>query len=918
MDERFDSSQAEPDNLLIISRRKSSDLIGPHQKWPTTLKHFQKFIQSLPHPAAIYWSDQLIFLCNHEWRSQTEDQVREGMPQSSWLHSEAKSSMQKVMTKRQSLSIEPELVSDHFSNDSTALVTCIPECESDAVNGVLVQILPRSRSNGPRPSAEQNGDAHGKAPAAESESKSTAKSDPIGMQSKQGEGQPRRGLSTQEESGFSRNEINKTDPHHSDNSTAETSTQNITGIDDTPLDENPFFKRFAAMLPTGLAILNQDAEAIFVNPQFHDLTVHEDKDKSFKAWPHTIHPSDHDRVMGAYRDAFEKQEPLRIEFKAQGTGDPWRLLLLSPLKEDTLRQSSLKKYGGFICAIIDITSNKATEIAEREAAREAEERKERQERFIDMISHEIRNPLSAVLHCAEDVLDIANRPDVKLEEPVKGELVEAAETVQLCVAHQRSIVDEVLSFSKLDASLLTLSPKAVQPKKQFINTLKMFQPEMRKRSIDFEFKIDYSYEDYNISWVNADLVRMAQVFVNLITNAIKFTAKKDGKREITVAIGASTERPTSYPPNVVFFDTDDKSYKMDGTNTEEWGSGEVLHILVAVIDTGIGISDEMQKKLFQRFHQAMPRTEQSYGGSGLGLNISRKLCHLHGGEIGVKSQEGEGSTFGFFFKVRRAEVQADDNKTPDQETLASAELEYQLHRLDQLPDNVANMRENNSSESWCNTTPERVEEVAPSASKSKNWEHTQKIANEVKSEHAKDTQKSGNSSLEPTSSEHDHSKQPQEDASHKSESKSESNGTKKTTLLLVEDNYINARILRRKLESKGFAVWTASNGREAVDAVTTATPPNFAFDVVLMDQEMPVMNGSVASRAIRTWEDQMQAQHKDNRLHIPILGVSANVRQEQKDAMLSSGMDDVIGKPYDFAELLGRIKGLMKNTGTGE
>ena len=77
--------------------------------------------------------------------------------------------------------------------------------------------------------------------------------------------------------------------------------------------------------------------------------------------------------------------------------------------------------------------------------------------------------------------------------------------------------------------------------------------------------------------------------------------------------------------------------------------------MVAVKDTGIGINPEGQKKLFQRFRQATPKTEEVYGGSGLGLNISRKLCQLHGDEIGVSSKEGVGSTFGFFFKVRRVE-----------------------------------------------------------------------------------------------------------------------------------------------------------------------------------------------------------------------------------------------------------------------
>jgi signal transduction histidine kinase/CheY-like chemotaxis protein len=823
-----------------------------------------------------------MFFGNEVWPQQKDRSSNEGMPHNSRLHTEVEKSIQSVMAQRRSISIDPKLLSDHFTGNSQALVSHIPEHESDAVNGVLVQVISGQDENASQRPAENGYAINGTSPSNATKSQLESKKSRTKVLIPRWPQQDESDLSESEPDGMGSCAGN----------TEGGNTSHGEEVTDIPLDKNPFFKRFASMLPTGLAILNHDAEAIFVNPQFHDLTVHEDKDKSFKAWPHTIHPSDYERVMDAYREAFERQEPLRIEFRAQGKGNPWRLLLLSPLKEDTLSQSSLQEYGGFICAIIDITTNKVAEISEREAAREAQERKERQERFIDMISHEIRNPLSAVLHCAENVLEVANNPDSKLGDEARTELVEAAETVQLCVAHQRSIVDEVLSFSKLDASLLTLSPKAVQPKTQFINTLKMFQPEMRKRSINFEFKVDYSYEDFHVGWVNADIVRMAQVLVNLVTNAIKFTAKKNGKREITVAIGASIERPTSYPPNVVFFGTDEKSYKMDGTNTTEWGNGEALHIMVAVIDTGIGISDEMQKKLFQRFHQAMPKTEQSYGGSGLGLNISRKLCHLHGGEVGVSSREGKGSTFGFFFKVRRTEGHGDEDRPSDEETLASAELEYQLHRLDQLPDDVAGMHETKAPEDWCNKAPEHVDEASPNSSKDISWKHTQRLANTAQRKHENHEQDHPDQSNHP--------------------SKSESNGTGKLTLLLVEDNFINARILRRKLESKGIAVRTASNGREAVDAATAATPPSSAFDIILMDQEMPVMNGSSASQAIRSWELKMQEQHKIERYHVPILGVSANVRQAQKDAMLSAGMDDVIGKPYDFSELISRIRKLIK------
>jgi len=209
--------------------------------------------------------------------------------------------------------------------------------------------------------------------------------------------------------------------------------------------------------------------------------------------------------------------------------------------------------------------------------------------------------------------------------------------------------------------------RATKPKAQMADTLKIFQPELRKKGIEFSYNIMAEYDGCNVNWVMADLVRVSQVMVNLMTNAIKFTTKSERTKKITIEVAASIERPTSYPPNVVFFKTDEVAIKTDATGNPEWGDGEPLYVMVAVKDTGIGISEENQAKLFERFQQATPKTGQMYGGSGLGLNIARKMCQLHGGEIGVSSIEGEGSCFGFFFRVRRSGEPEDADKLEPKE-----------------------------------------------------------------------------------------------------------------------------------------------------------------------------------------------------------------------------------------------------------
>ncbi|KAF1953152.1 two component histidine kinase 1 [Byssothecium circinans] len=690
------------------------------------------------------------------------------------------------------------------------------------------------------------------------------------------------------------------------------------------------FQLFAELLPNGLAILDAGCDAIFVNDGFFKLTTNKSK-QDFRAWPESIHPEDYDHVMDAYRKAFSTREELRVEFRcaadSSGEEGDWRLFLFKPLSNEP--------EAGYICAVIDITEIKQAQITQEKAATEAHERKEQQERFVDMVSHEIRNPLSAVLHLAEEVKGVSHELYQEHEDLRErfSEILDAADTILLCVSHQNTLVDDILSFSKLDSMMLTLVPREVRPKWEFATALKVFNSEFKAKNIQYHYAMDTSFNDAGVDYVIADINRMKQVLVNLITNAIKFTARKNGERRIAVSMGASLERPSSYPPNVIFFTQEDceTTFHIDSTLSSDLRAAPVVYLMVAVKDTGIGISEEDQKRLFERFRQATPRTQEKYGGSGLGLFIARKLCQLHGGDIGVASEDGEGSTFGFFFKARYTKC-AYEGSRPSVGSRSSSGSPRPTTSMPGPSYSVANSalpglhqlspREGVSAEdidaSLKNPPIERITAAGlDNNNKDNPNEQTREVVGEADTNEHVEVRKG--QLPDRTKSESDRLRSTAED---RSKSSNKEHSDVKETLLLVEDNLINQKVLRRQLHAKGFEVFVASNGQEAVDAVVERgkIDSNFQgegssrnyFDCILMDQEMPVKDGNTATQEIR----KLQAEGKAG--GSPILGVSANVREAQTSSMMEAGMDAVISKPFKVDSLVEKIRGLIPKAGEGQ
>jgi signal transduction histidine kinase len=215
----------------------------------------------------------------------------------------------------------------------------------------------------------------------------------------------------------------------------------------------------------------------------------------------------------------------------------------------------------------------------------------------------ITSALGEMEAVAEDDLLIA-KP--QLHTKLKGLLetsIDAIDTIQACATHQKRIVDDILTLSKLDSKLLVISPMTVQPSGLLQDVYKMFKEEASKSCVNLDVRCDSSLKDLNIDYAILDPTRVLQVLINLLTNAIKFT-RSQPKRNVQVIMSASREPiervGIEYVPQ--------KALRRDFLTEQEWGNGQLFYLHFTVSDTGCGLTEEHQNKLFLRFSQASPRT----------------------------------------------------------------------------------------------------------------------------------------------------------------------------------------------------------------------------------------------------------------------------------------------------------------------
>ena len=373
-----------------------------------------------------------------------------------------------------------------------------------------------------------------------------------------------------------------------------------------------------------------------------------------------------------------------------------------------------------------------------EAASEAKNANMAKSDFLSMISHEIRTPMHGIISTVEHLTE------TNLSEQQK----ESLNVVSRCSETLLNMLNNILDISKIEAKKTEIEYVVFNLRTVIQDSVNIIKHSVAEKGLELKFDIDEGVPNY----IKSDQVKIQQILLNLLSNAIKFT----DSGSVTV-----------------------KAFLARGKK----------NIRIEVVDTGIGISLENQKKLFSRFTQADVSVTRHYGGTGLGLSIAKNFLNLMGGDIGVESYEGKGSNFWFEFPCR--------------ESVSNAAVDSDGNDVINLPENLF--------------------------------------------------------------------------------------------VLVADDNEINQRSVERILLYQECHVTMVENGKEALEKIGL-----HPFDIILMDMNMPVMDGIEATRALKSMDDP-----KIN--SIPVVGLTASTDEESIRRFYESGIVDHITKPFKKYEFLKTI-----------
>ncbi len=508
--------------------------------------------------------------------------------------------------------------------------------------------------------------------------------------------------------------------------------------------------------------------------------------------------------------------------------------------------------------------------------------------FLATMSHEIRTPLNGIVPMLDLLMHAKLAPD-------HAELVR---TAYLSSQQMLRIVDDILDYSKLEADKLDLESTAFNLRELLDGVLHLMERPAQSKGLRLHMQVDAGVR----LPVRGDPIRLRQVLGNLVSNAVKFTERGS----VTVTLRKIGETAAQH------------------------------HLRFEIRDTGIGISQAGQARLFQAFSQADASTTRLYGGTGLGLAISKRIVDLMGGRIGVESEPGLGATF--WFEIPLLKVQGDmqaEDKSPQggRLLLLSADPRLRLRLSMLLPNWGLRV-------SAVETTQEALDRLRTAANQGPPWAYSTVLADLAGMRNtalalyrnlgrqavygdlrlvclygedpvAEELQRSvtllsrqapdadlraalfGGGRDEEDARPAPAAAAPAPAPAATPAGADKPTSTRKPRVLLVEDNPVNLMVGQRLLGVLGITCDTASNGEAALLRMSASR-----YDIVLMDCQMPVMDGYTATQR---WRASEEAGGDGRRL--PIIAMTANAMAGDRQKCLDAGMDDYLPKPVTRSEL---------------